>query len=199
MFLDQLRKGHPFNIDVETIDAKTVTFLEVRVTKHLHSYVCQPEAKPSSLNVPWLSRYSCHPPHVHNSWPLAGATTRMGLCSNLQIKCSDLSSFILRAKSQHLTHQSILALLSLQSLIKSQVCDHKRSGAGKKADTIWLVLPYLQSLHIAEISRDLHALLNTNCIRRELMYLVGTTNVKIGWKNAMPSIQYYLAKTRRTV
>ena len=166
-FLGDLRQGHPFSIDVETISSTTVDFLEVRVSKCPYGYATMPVSKPSTLNCPWLSRHSCHPPHIHHSWPVARAMTRLGLCSSPQLKCCDLRNFIARAQTQNLSNRSINTLKNLLIEISNGISrpkHQKRESVQRNSDVVWLVLPYFQAMHVAGLSRDLHNLFKCNYI-----------------------------------
>lgn len=190
-FIGRLREGHPFKIKCESIDSKSVTFLEVRVTKTSGGYQCIPESKPSALSVPWLSRFSCHPPHIHNTWPVARAISRQSLCSNDRLKRIDLLEFVSRAGSHNLSYRATTTLNRMLTEsaphgISQPLC--KREATQRKTDTFWIVLPFYKAMHMAGFSNTLQNLLNSVCIRRELSYLLGHTSVQVGWRNVVPCI-----------
>ena len=140
VFVQGLRYGHPFQIKCEEISSSSISFLEVQVRKTLHSFDVFPVSKPSSLNTPWLSKFSCHVKSVHDAWPPARLVARLKLCSSLKLKRIEKSAFIRRAKRENLSAKA-LSVLNSTTLHATQ-----RSSKSGTQMTKWAVLPYFPRL-----------------------------------------------------
>ena len=88
-------------------------YLEVCVTKTCNKFSVQPSSKPSSLSTPWLSRFSCHNPAVHSSWPVARMRDRLALCSSMSIQADEAREFSARAAKQHLSRRALRSIGNL--------------------------------------------------------------------------------------
>lgn len=97
-FVGELKQGHPFKIECESISTLKASFLEVAIWKSKDKFEFKPVSKPSALKVPWLSRQSAHHKGIHNMWPATRLCTRLKLCSNLALAAVERNEFIARAK-----------------------------------------------------------------------------------------------------
>ena len=193
--MDELKTGHNFSLTVESISSVEARFLEVLVRKEPNHYTIAPASKPSSLSVPWLSRFSSHHSSIHRCWPHNRMKDRLNLCSDLKSRIAECKDFKLRAQEQFLSSAALNKILATNP-------DDPRAGTNhfgvpgcqaKKPVVFWLVLPFIPALFKAGIANLLTKFLNSQWAITQLQLAFGfPVNIKLAWQNVLPSVKQYL-------
>ena len=185
-FINHLRRGHPFKIQCDLIDSHSVHFLEVCVEKYVRAFRTFPICKPSSLQVPWLSKFSAHVKSVLNSWPRARLFSRLSLCSHPALRDDERSAFIARARTQFLTKKSFL------SLSPSKMSPVSRSKERTHMSTKWLVLPHFPALLKTGFASKTSVFWNSDFAKHELGAMSKQTQIKISWRNVLRNVSQHI-------
>ena len=136
----------------------------------------------STLNSPWLSRFSAHPPSILHAWPLARLRTRMSLCSSTKLRQSEKASFIARAKTQSLTARSFQSLVNLGK--------PSARATTNRGITKWLVLPYFPVMLKTGFTVQAARFWSSKFALHQLSIFPGVT-VRISWCNAIKNVAQF--------
>ena len=192
IFVEDLREGHPFTIECESISSKFVHYLEVGVEKTLKEFLVYPVSKPSTQHTPWLEACSSHPRSIHASWPISRLKARLSLCSTERLKSQEVVKFKSQAERQHISRQALNSIFSHGS--KNVAKSGKlRSVNGR---THWLILPYVPLLAKSGLGSVINRFFKAAWVRSSFKALFDEcVSIRVAYRNVLKPASVFLRRT----
>ena len=165
-------------------------FLEVRIEKSAKAFLVYPVCKPSTLHVPWLSKFSAHVSSIHNSWPVARLKARLKLCSHHHLKVCERNFFAKRARHQFLSNPAYTSL-SLSEFDSSSRSCIRNDTRNANISTRWLVLPHFPAMLKTGFASRTSSFWNSDFAKRELGSMFPSMQIRVSWKNVLSNVAQY--------
>merc|ERR1711920_882511 len=186
---------------VEQCGRKNINMLQLKLTLEDGGISVRPALKVTSLGMP-LSHLSCHPLHVHASWPLSCVRSLGGLSSHPTFAESAKEQLISRFR-RHFAPACLIAALEATPVEAS--VRRPRDLVGPLFDEFmprWLTLGFHPAPSRVGLSKALRRFSSSALIQSWWWEAFGSRAqlpfLRIAWKNVLPSVGSILQRGGRS-
>ena len=174
-----------FKVICESVSRTEVHFLRHRIWKQDGGFMYEPAFKPTSLGVP-LCRTSCHPRHVHDTWPVAFLSSMGRLSSNSAAAERAKSTFIQRLIKYYTSSDIVNKLRGAQV----HVCRAHFQKVQPKdgSDVLWLPIGY-HPVWAKALPRAVASFQQNPLFRSlfDMAFGYEQPRCRVAWRNRLPS------------
>ena len=192
------RRAGYYKVEVEDVNRFWTRYLDVTVMRSGRKFIVKPAFKETTLNSIPLSVCSCHPPSVHDSWPVAVLRGFASKSSNVDIRERARDTFISRFTKHHHCQKVVDRLRSFCFDVGDRV--GMRVGREKMPiKNLWLTLAYHPVLYACirkVISRYMSSSQNCLLLSQAFDDPKMVMRVRPAWYNADPPLSMTLRSLR---
>ena len=135
-----------------------------------------------------LSRFSSHPKHIHDNWPISLVNMRIKLCNSVHGRSDVVSRMLLVGKESDSSSKAMQSLSRMLSISAGFVNIAVRPHLDR-VQSMWCVLPYSRALNEAGVYSMLSKWFASNCGRRLLETCsISVLPIRIAFSNGMPAL-----------
>jgi hypothetical protein len=183
-----------FELELVECSNTSVAMLDLRITKVGTGLAWEPLRSQSAAP---LCTTSCHPGHVHSSWPVAMLRYTFRICSDLQRFHVHSAALIRRFENWNSPPWLICKLSRIRDELLLAGPDRRsfRASTSDAIPTLWLSLSWHTMWGEVQLSRVLRDFADDGIRCSDFGFAFGhTCALRIAWRRSLPQFVHYVQK-----